>query len=1078
MSSTLDPPQETPKCEQEKAGGLADTRAVMPPQDDDGVAALDSTRRDRIAPNEPESPESDPLALPAAAQRPRPSTPRRSASPALSRRTSSSTSSSGETVICSNPQRSLPVAERNPATDDSASDDSLRLMPVGSSAVKSNAVAVKSNAVDGGGGGGAQDLRSRWMSSPAGGDEEPDETMTDASPTRQKSKTPLALSEGTTEPTGSRATSSDSNRRGASQEANGASTTRTADSDDDLDLLSSSQAPPRPRKKRRGVKGSRFVCVEVPLSSRSSMNSMPRGTPVQTSERTSPAPQGDPVAETAASAVQANEESQSGSARKRRKVEHPTENEETGSELPVDASQSRSSPRGATPVPPDPMEPTVDTTEIQNSDAPAVASDNSNAASSPLSSIPATSPLRVPARGTDLSPSTAIVATKRPLSPTLLRESEHDSLRSVADEPTMILNHGSPPKKPRVPKVSLKKTTSPTKAAEATKPAPRRRKHTRQVETDAEKDALDGAEEAEAVEAPQREVALDTSWGTRPQRNKSARRSMREVSSDGGSDSSVNEDEDSRSESSPAKKRRLAPKAKSQAAARTRDADRKRPKKEVGATKRKSQKKGKGKEKEDSDREAGASEAASSPLKSSFKPTSSFLLDLSQPTKSKRESPEERAQGWDVREFDDYVWVHIEEREGNNGGFWWLGKITNKLRSERPLSIELFVDPESTIHEYSSQAIVPIEEPSPDNLLKFRSRSSASTLRFNRETFRDSPTSTPDLDELGTAFDAVLEQTLQLESALDADSDDSDALPDLSQPVTARPAKELKRKKRTDSSEEEAEVRVDSESEDELLREKDEVSSFPFYCIAKEAGGWWPASCVGHADDDKSAKGRNAKNGSKRRFKIEYPSGEKSVLSRSSLLFSRQKQFATVKLQETVVEFPPTYLENAVAFIKASCGRELQQTLEENYAPAKPRNDAFYAGGREREQLAQMSVFGELPANFIEDFSDTIKLWLLPSGGSRPKGSLRYEALSDLERVRYIADVLLPVAIILNHIDDAADAHESLEDRARKTLEADGQAAPSPEEVRRVAFDIAYQELNSRSATKAGEFLLLLRISI
>lgn len=124
----------------------------------------------------------------------------------------------------------------------------------------------------------------------------------------------------------------------------------------------------------------------------------------------------------------------------------------------------------------------------------------------------------------------------------------------------------------------------------------------------------------------------------------------------------------------------------------------------------------------------------------------------------------------------------------------------------------------------SSQAIVPIEEPSPDNLLKFRSRSSASTLRFNRETFRDSPTSTPDLDELGTAFDAVLEQTLQLESALDADSDDSDALPDLSQPVTARPAKELKRKKRTDSSEEEAEVRVDSESEDELLREKDEVS--------------------------------------------------------------------------------------------------------------------------------------------------------------------------------------------------------------------------------------------------------------
>lgn len=77
------------------------------------------------------------------------------------------------------------------------------------------------------------------------------------------------------------------------------------------------------------------------------------------------------------------------------------------------------------------------------------------------------------------------------------------------------------------------------------------------------------------------------------------------------------------------------------------------------------------------------------------------------------------------------------------------------------------------------------------------------------------------------------------------------------------------------------------------------INSFPFYCLAKDKRGWWAATCVGYAEATIAAKGRNANNGPKRKFKIEYPSGESSVLARSSLLFSRQKQFSLVKVRSS-----------------------------------------------------------------------------------------------------------------------------------------------------------------------------------
>lgn len=216
--------------------------------------------------------------------------------------------------------------------------------------------------------------------------------------------------------------------------------------------------------------------------------------------------------------------------------------------------------------------------------------------------------------------------------------------------------------------------------------------------------------------------------------------------------------------------------------------------------------------------------------------------------------------------------------------------------------------------------IVRIAEPLPDNVLKFRSKYSPSSLRFTRDTYRDSNDATPSVKDLDEAFEAVLSKALQLESSFgeEGDSDDSDALPDPSQLGTSQRSKKGSRNKPKSSSD--AEQRDDeSESEEELLKEQDEVArsvqarllglctievtisrrcscSFPFYCLAKEQGGWWAANCVGYADAPAESNRAKARGASKPKFNIEYPSGHTAVLPRSSLLFSRQKQFARVKV--------------------------------------------------------------------------------------------------------------------------------------------------------------------------------------
>ncbi|GAA5947561.1 hypothetical protein JCM3765_001728 [Sporobolomyces pararoseus] len=1060
-----------------------------------------STNAEQLSSPQLSSPGSGIVALPSAAQPLRHSTPKlRSRSPLPP---PSSESSSGETILCTSSRaRRQSTLKPELEQDENGSDDSLRLLPVGSSVSRSasgggtNARPPKTRKTSalpqdptGKGGGSAAETKdnsstsrkSRLSPSPSGNAQEIDQDLSDSEATMKRK--------------GVRGKKSRTQQL-VEKEQN------QDNSEDDLDFLSSSQASTTSTttsKKRKDRRSSGIPYVDVPAPLRPPLRSTAKGTKVRKVATSQPS------ATTVSSPAEVSEERVMGEAtieedtRKRRKKDHEFEEETDQSSartsplpfaLPGSSSQPASPPRLETSEAEQPSDlATIKAMLAENEDG------ESSAPSSPLTSVPASSPPRPVLRTETSPPPSTTTASKRPLSPS----ASDDKMEGLGDlstpaKPTTPSEQGSPKKKARVPKVSVKPVNSPAASTSASASnATKKKKQTRSTagragsrgkkKLDEEVPKGEETETEKEEEGENSEVESGNGWGTRPNRRKAARRSLRETSSPvDGDDSGQEEEEETDSasaseslfRSSPAKKTKTNKKPRattSKAKTSPRPAPvKKGRKKEPVVSKSKSKDKGKGKAKAKESTGPDAAEsgatASSSPAKSALRATSSFLFDMSQPsTSSRRETTEERARDWDVREFDDYVWVHVSKNEDREG-FWWIATIKNKLRSERPLSLELFLDQNQIILKYSSFRIIDVAEPSSDNLLKFRSRYSPTSLRFTRETFQDSDASDASDTDLSNAFVDVLQQALQRESSFGDDSD-SDLLPDPSQLATSQRSKRGSQRKRDSSSEEEQEERVeeaDSESEDESMKEKDEVSSFPFYCLAKERNGWWAATCVGYSEGAKPAKGRN---GPKQKFKIEFPSGETSNLPRSSLLFSRQKQFSTVQIQETTVEFNPQYLESAIAFIKKICTEELRLILNEQYPPAQSRNDQFFAGGREREQLAQTSVFGELPSNFIDEFSDTITTWLLPKNGVRPKGSTRYEALTDLERVRYIADVLLPAAIVLNYIDDLVDAEPNLEERARKAFEEAGNSSPSQGELDSAMYELAYKALNSRSATKA-----------
>lgn len=173
------------------------------------------------------------------------------------------------------------------------------------------------------------------------------------------------------------------------------------------------------------------------------------------------------------------------------------------------------------------------------------------------------------------------------------------------------------------------------------------------------------------------------------------------------------------------------------------------------------------------------------------------------------------------------------------------------------------------------------------------------------------------------------------------------------------------------------------------------------------------------------------------------------------------------QLGDTELKLNAKYIKNLRKFVAEDMLPVYERIINEAHPFAQAFNDDFFAGGQRRERLAKKSVFGELNEDLLDDMRDGISNWATGvDAAERPKGSARYEALTDSERARYRADVLLPIAIIENYVDD-----DNLVDEAEKQLRKEGLAAPDEDAVKLRACEIAQKHLDSRSVTYTGTSL-------
>ena len=167
----------------------------------------------------------------------------------------------------------------------------------------------------------------------------------------------------------------------------------------------------------------------------------------------------------------------------------------------------------------------------------------------------------------------------------------------------------------------------------------------------------------------------------------------------------------------------------------------------------------------------------------------------------------------------------------------------------------------------------------------------------------------------------------------------------------------------------------------------------------------------------------------------------------------------------TGLDISKQYIARLKTFVTNDMVPIYQQVIDETFPMAQRRNDDFHAGGRKRESLARSSMFGELTDDIVEVFHNAISAWASGEGSDSgpPKGSARYAALTDSERVQYRTDVLLPIAIIENYVDD-----RGLFDEAEAALKQEGTATPSDDEIKSRAYAMAERDLDLGSVTKAG----------
>ncbi|GAA5842728.1 hypothetical protein JCM11251_002334 [Rhodosporidiobolus azoricus] len=458
--------------------------------------------------------------------------------------------------------------------------------------------------------------------------------------------------------------------------------------------------------------------------------------------------------------------------------------------------------------------------------------------------------------------------------------------------------------------------------------------------------------------------------------------------------------------------------------------------------------------------QADSQDPPSSPTRFGLRPSSSFASQLFGTETAAVETPEQRAKGWSLHSLPTGkpIWAHVRKEEG---GFWWPGEIVGNLW-DKPLRVQLYLENEadSSLLMFTDK-VLSLDGPTSEDVVTFRN---PIKLRFDKRTFRNSPTASAPSDEV---FAAVLDLAKE-KDAEEVDGENSDGgLPPPSSLGAPRPGGSQRQPvpfvERNDSEEDLAE---EAESEDELLR-NDETAGLelPAVCIAKYKNRWWAAQALGYEAPSPVKKGAKAPRTQPRgKFKVQWTDLTLSNVTRKQILFPMDKAFFQVPLGETQHELPTGYFQKLATFLSESLPPELRRIINENYSPVTALLDDFFAGGHRRSRLAKKAVYGEYTEKVVENIREAVVTWAKTGDdGARPKGSERYEALTDNERTSFCADVLLATAVVLNQLDDA----EVVEEIEAELKEAGEDLAP--ERVEELSFQRGREQLECRSITKAVE---------
>ncbi|GAA6057796.1 hypothetical protein JCM3770_001044 [Rhodotorula araucariae] len=813
----------------------------------------------------------------------------------------------------------------------------------------------------------------------------------------------------------------------------------------------------------------RFDCVEIPYTSTSMLRTAGGSSRGVVRKSASPAPK------KAAAKAQAELASAEGKKRGRKgqDFEIVVPLQSTACHSPVSSPRASPKPSGSGTAADFNSPPGQGSSAAESHPHPPTQAQSAVPPSSPLTSLP-------PSQRSSSAPPTSPERPKRTRRSTGHGAAGEGATSERESEPSSTTELGSPKKRRRPAPIGTKaavagRTLATTSVSargkgkgKAKEPAP-----DPSSEVDEEEELLppsrakpstqgrrnSAKEHQENGEAALRAAAAAANHGTR--RRQSLRATLKEASSSSSEDDKDGtEENDDESDGFVDQKPRSSPKK------RGRPAKPKAPSSSTGAPQRARSTKGKaakGKEKAQE-----PSSPPSSPSKGSFLlPHGSFGSQLLGNDRAVIETSEQRAKGWSLNALprDRPIWAHV--RKDGVDCFWWPAQL-DCPHWETPLRVKLYLDPESAILEYSCETLT-FDSPNHDDLVTFRN---PTKLRFDKNTFRD-PTDAPTPPD--AVFERVLETAIEKDAAVDEDDNEDMLLPPSSLGANGLGKAGMKDgncaskgKRRAVTSEEES---ASTEEDDPPEADEDEGwlegggeaagMAFPFYCLAHDKRAWWAARAARY--EPPSPRKPGAKPPKFGKFVIEWTDGSVGKVTRKNLLLPNDPAFFTVKMGQTELDVPQSYVANLREFCCEKLPPKFQQIIDEDLPLAQDFNDAFFAGGPKRDRLAKRSAFGEMTVESLEEVQDAIDRWAsgAMNGGERPTGSPRYEALEPGERTRYRVDVLLSIAVVLNFVDD----HE-LAEKAEDSLRARGGGLLSEEEVEEEAFRLARNDLELRSATK------------